>query len=98
MSEKNYCVYIIYSPKLNRNYVGTSDAFERRLQEHNAGLYGDAFTAKGIPWQEKLVISELTSRQAYAMETHIKSMKSTKYIENLLKYPELVDKLRKRFE
>jgi hypothetical protein len=46
----NYSVYILFSQKLNRFYVGTTDDVERRLQEHNEGTYKDAFTSKGIPW------------------------------------------------
>ncbi len=97
MSEIDFCVYVIYSVKLNRNYIGSTDDFEERFYKHNAGLYDAAFSVKGIPWEEKLVISGLTSPQAYAMERRFKKMKSRKYIENLLKYPELIDALKKRF-
>ncbi|MBK7387828.1 MAG: GIY-YIG nuclease family protein [Bacteroidetes bacterium] len=30
-----FCVYIIFSRKLNRYYVGTTDDFVKRLAEHN---------------------------------------------------------------
>ncbi|WP_082886302.1 GIY-YIG nuclease family protein [Flavisolibacter tropicus] len=43
-----YLVYILYSEKLNRFYVGTTDDAERRLLEHNTAHYQDAYTVKGI--------------------------------------------------
>ena len=97
MGELKFCTYIIFSEKLNRYYIGSTDNFERRLDEHNAGVYDSAFTVRGIPWEEKLVIRDLKSAQAFALEKHFKSMKSRKYLENLFKYPELVESVRKRF-
>jgi len=44
-----------------------------------------------------LVISDLTSEQAYKIERHIKKMKSKKFIENLVQFPEIIDKLKKKY-
>jgi putative endonuclease len=90
----NYSVYILFSQKLNRFYVGTTDDVERRLQEHNEGTYKDAFTSKGIPWVIFLTIDQLNSGQAYQIERKIKSQKSSRYIQNLRKYPEMIEKLK----
>jgi putative endonuclease len=49
-----YFIYIIYSKKLDRYYVGTTDDIEKRLGEHNSGFYSDAFTVKGAPWELSL--------------------------------------------
>jgi putative endonuclease len=46
----NYAVYILFSEKLNRFYVGTTDNLDRHISEHNTGKYDDAFTKNGIPW------------------------------------------------
>jgi putative endonuclease len=67
------------------------------LSEHNTGVYGKAYTQKGIPWRLYLRIEGLESRQAYKMESYIKSMKSRKYIENLSLYAVLRERLRDRF-
>jgi putative endonuclease len=96
-SAMNFAVYILYSQKLNRFYVGTSDDPNRRVFEHNSGKYDDAFTKNGIPWSLFLVISDLTSEQAYKLERHIKKMKSKKFIENLVQFPEIIDKLKKKY-
>ena len=67
-----FCVYIIYSSKLNRFYIGTTDNFEIRLMQHNSAAYPDSFTCNGIPWTQYLLIENLASNQAYAIELHIK--------------------------
>jgi putative endonuclease len=36
-----FVVYIIYSKKLNRYYIGTTDDFERRYAEHNSHHFSD---------------------------------------------------------
>ncbi len=74
-----FSVYILYSKKLKRYYVGTTDNIQERLVEHNSIKYENAFTSRGIPWELKLVLESLSSEQAYAIEKHIKSMKSKNY-------------------
>ncbi|MFN4082601.1 MAG: GIY-YIG nuclease family protein [Bacteroidia bacterium] len=92
-----YSVYIIYSEKLKRYYIGTTDNFEERLKEHNNSTYSNAYTSKGIPWERILVIENLSSFQAYGIEKHIKRMKSSVYIKNLIKYPEMIERLKQQY-
>ena len=92
-----FCVYIIYSEKLDRYYIGTSDSFEKRFNEHNNAAYLHSFTSKGVPWTKYLVIDGLSSKQAFAIEQHIKKMKSRKYMENLKLYPEMIINLKEKF-
>lgn len=94
---KRFVVYILYSKKPDRFYIGTTDDFQRRLSEHNSENKPDAFTLRGRPWKDFLVINNLFSKQAYDIEKHIKQMKSRKYIENLLKYPEIMEKLKHKY-
>ncbi|MCU0441122.1 MAG: GIY-YIG nuclease family protein [Bacteroidia bacterium] len=84
-----FCVYILYSAKINKFCIGSTDDVEQRLLEHNSIVNKDSFTARGSPWELYLVISNLHSTQAYTIEKHIKQMKSKVFIENLKKYPEL---------
>ena len=92
-----YCVYIIYSSSLNKFYIGYSSNFEERALYHNSKTKNKIWSRRGIPWQEWLVIDGLSLRQARGIESHIKRMKSRKYIENLLKYPGLVNKLKMKY-
>ncbi len=52
-----YFVYILFSEKLNRFYIGTTDDPHRRLNEHNSIRYPNTYTSKGIPWSLFLVIA-----------------------------------------
>ena len=98
MEHSKFCVYIIFSEYLNRFYIGTTDDFAIRLTEHNTLKHENSFTSRGIPWNEFLVIDNLESDQAYEIEKHIKQMKSKKYIADLKQYPEMVNKLKVRFQ
>ena len=93
----HFIVYIIFSERLNRFYIGTTDDFSKRLEEHNFGHFKDSFSKKGIPWTRFLLIENLESTQAYQIEMHIKSMKSAVYIRNLKSYPEMVTALTTKF-
>ncbi|MCU0421092.1 MAG: GIY-YIG nuclease family protein [Cyclobacteriaceae bacterium] len=92
----DYQVYILYSPKLDTFYVGVTSNLVNRLNQHNTAHFTGAFTSKGIPWELFFAIDGLARNQAYAIEKHIKKMKSTKYIVNLKRYPEIVQRLKER--
>ena len=79
-----FFVYILFSEKLNRYYIGTTDDVERRLLEHNTFVYANSFTSKGVPWQLRFSYSCSSSHQAYSLELFIKKMKSRKFIERLV--------------
>ena len=67
------CLYVLFSEKLNKYYVGASTDLDRRLYEHNIGH--SKFTRLGIPW--KLVYTEyfISLRDAKKRESYIKKMK-----------------------
>ena len=75
-------VYILYSEKIDRYYVGITDNLEWRLERHNAGW--GKYTKRGIPW--KIVYTEEyeTKSDALKREKKIKNKKSRKYIEFLI--------------
>ena len=88
--------YIIYSPKLDKYYTGSCANFDLRLKAHNSKKYTASYTAKSNDWKRFLVIQTDTNKQAIRLERKIKQMKSRVFIENLKKYPELVDKIKKQ--
>ncbi len=77
-----YYVYIIYSTRLNRYYVGHSINLEDRLSQHNTGM--SKFTSKASDWQLKYFESFATRDEAFTREREIKGKKSRKYIEWLI--------------
>jgi len=74
-------MYILFSEKLNKYYVGACTDLQRRFYEHNIGH--SRFTSTGIPW--KIVYTEVFDDLLLAKkrENKIKKMKSRKYIESL---------------
>ena len=77
-----YCVYIIYSSRLDRYYVGYTMDIIKRLEEHNGGI--STFTAKAKDWIVKWKKAFETREQAMFEEKRIKNKKSRKYIEWLI--------------
>ena len=89
-------IYILYSSSLDKYYTGfTQDSVKERILRHNQGSYGKhRFTSTSNDWTlYHIVICECV-KQALKIEKHIKRMKSRKYIENIKKYPEIIDKLK----
>lgn len=76
-------VYILFSLKLNKYYVGSTTDLQRRLVEHNRGK--EKFTKTGVPWL--LVYSEAFEQitAARKRELEIKKKKSRKYIESIIR-------------
>lgn len=85
-----YYVYILFSSKLNRYYIGTTDNPTRRVEEHNARYYENSFTTKGIPWVLVMSYPCQSSEKAYKLEIFIKRMKSRKFIENIISYESIL--------
>ena len=91
-----YTVYILHSEKLNRYYTGYTTNLDVRMALHNNPAAGK-FTAKADDWELVFEISCKDQTQALAIEKHIKLMKSKVYIENLIKYPEITEKLKNKY-
>ena len=95
----HFMCYIIYSKSINCYYVGYTSDVEERLKLHNTGYFGGrSFTRKTSDWELFLIIRCETITQAMFIESKIKKMKSRKYIENLKKYPEIVEKILEEFQ
>jgi putative endonuclease len=75
-------VYIIYSLKLNKYYVGACSNLDRRLYEHNIGH--SKFTSTGIPWELKYTEQFDSLPDAKRREREIKNRKSRIYVEQLI--------------
>ncbi len=77
-----FTLYILYSEKLDRFYVGYTNDLDRRMSEHNRPK--KKFTDKGIPW--KVVYTETYSsrKEARSREMFIKRMKSRNFITELI--------------
>jgi putative endonuclease len=90
-------VYILYSTKLDNFYIGSCLEFEDRLLKHNKNIFKNSFTSRADDWKTFLTIDNLQFKQARNIEKHIKRMKSSSYIKNLVKYSEIIQKLKVKY-
>jgi len=87
-------VYILYSQTLNRFYTGSCKDLSYRVDQHLNKEFTESFTAVADDWELYFSIDNLEYKQARLIEEHIKRMKSKIYIQNLKKYPEIIEKLK----
>ena len=87
-----FSVYILHSVKLNKFYIGFTSNFDLRLHFH-FNSENRKFTHNANDWTLFLKIDCENKNQALHIEKHIKKMKSKIYIQNLIKYPQIIQKL-----
>jgi putative endonuclease len=77
-----YFVYILYSKKVDKYYVGETENIQDRIKSHLVGI--SKYTAIANDWV--MVHSEeyATRLEALRREKEIKRMKSRKYIVSIL--------------
>jgi putative endonuclease len=86
-------LYIIYSKKLNRYYIGESENVVKRLKQHNSHYYKNAFTTAASDWEIKLTYPCETKLIAKKLERHIKKKKSKKHIEWIISTQGAMEKM-----
>ena len=66
-----YTVYVLWSDKLQKRYVGSTTEIAKRLSEHNRGC--NKFTKGGLPWV--LIHHEefMTKHEALQREKYLKT-------------------------
>ena len=77
-----YTVYILYSKKSSRYYVGQTSDIKDRLERHNQGR--SKSTKFGIPWSIVLQREFSTRSEALILEKQIKNRGAKRYIEDQL--------------
>lgn len=92
----HYC-YVVYSAAIDRHYVGETECVYQRLLLHNTHRFSGSFTMRASDWKVVLELECRDREHARAVERHIKKMKSRKYLDNLIRYEELRQKLLGRF-
>nr|WP_294774038.1 GIY-YIG nuclease family protein [uncultured Flavobacterium sp.] len=83
-------LYIIYSSKVNKFYVGETDDMELRLLKHNNHSYEGSFTKIAEDWQVVLLFECRSRNQSLLLEKFIKSMKSKIFIQKIIENPEIL--------
>ncbi|MFN7424260.1 MAG: GIY-YIG nuclease family protein [Chitinophagales bacterium] len=67
-----YYVYILYSEKHDKYYIGQTNDVKARLERHNNGL--ENFTSKYIPWILVGFITKQTRAEAVVLEKKLKNL------------------------
>ena len=80
-----FYIYILYSQKADKFYIGYSPDVVKRLREHNNPLSNSKFTAKYLPWILVCYFPVSDSRgDALKVERFIKKQKSKQFIQKLI--------------
>jgi putative endonuclease len=77
-----YKLYILYSHKIDKYYIGYSYDVDQRLRKHNNASKG--FTKTGRPWILAYTEEHETKQEAAARERQIKNRKNRSLLEDLL--------------
>ena len=79
----NHHLYILYSSRINKYYIGYTTNPSRRLEEHNSSKNKN-WTRRGQPWELKFSKPYETERAAKKAEVKLKKLKNRKVIEQIL--------------
>jgi putative endonuclease len=75
-------VYILYSDKSSRYYVGQTADIIKRLERHNLGKV--ASTRSAVPWKLVLQLNVDTRSEALILERKIKKRGAKRFIDDHL--------------
>lgn len=78
-----YIVYILQSDKDRSYYIGSTEDIKKRLLEHNKGY--SKYTKNKRPWRLAYGEEYATLSESRKREYYLKSLKSKKAIEKLIK-------------
>jgi putative endonuclease len=76
-----YKVYILYSKKINRYYVGSTSDLQDRINRHNQGR--STYTKKGMPWELIKCFDYLNRSEAVRLENKIKKRGISRYLQDI---------------
>ncbi|TVZ26792.1 putative endonuclease [Gillisia sp. Hel_I_86] len=88
-------LYIIYSEKLKKYYVGETSDIDQRLQQHNSHYFKNNYTKGAEDWVVKLKFRTSSKDEAILLERYIKRMKSRKFTEKLIALPAILEDILK---
>jgi len=81
-----YYVYILYSVKFDKYYIGSTEDPDKRLSEHNTSPH-NTYTSKYRPWTLAAVFPLSETRDiAVRYERKLKSLKSRNIILDLVNH------------
>ncbi len=79
-----FYVYILYSPRADRYYIGQTQDFNERLKRHNSRY--ESTTSPYVPWELACLIEKPTRSAAVILEKKLKNLNKQRVKEFILKY------------
>jgi putative endonuclease len=80
-----FYIYVIYSLRSDKYYIGMTSDVLRRLSEHNDPARLNKYTSKHIPWELKLFFEVSDKRgEALIVERFLKNQRSRPFLEKLI--------------
>ena len=77
-----YYIYVLWSSKFRKRYIGSTDNIEKRLGEHNRGH--NKFTKSGMPWIKVYQEEFSTKTEALKREKFLKSGQGRTWLDKQL--------------
>ncbi len=86
-----FVVYILYSERFDKYYIGQTSSMEMRLERHNEFELTNSFTSKYRPWKIMAWVETGDYRSsAMKVESRLKALKSKKMIARFAQQPDLL--------
>ena len=79
-----YGVYILFSEKFDRYYIGQTKDIDLRIVRHNSGLV--VSTKSYMPWEIKLALPKETRSESMSLEKKLKNLNRMRLLEFIEKY------------
>ncbi len=78
-----YWVYILYSEKIDKYYIGSTSNLQNRVEFHNSAK-NKIWSKRGQPWEIVFEHVFESKKDALKAEKFIKKQKSRKFIQKLV--------------
>ncbi|MCK5331977.1 MAG: GIY-YIG nuclease family protein [Candidatus Marinimicrobia bacterium] len=75
-----FCVYVLYSVKIDRLYIGQTQDLKKRLREHREGV--SFYTKRASDWRLIHIEEFQTRSEAMRREKQLKTYKGREYLRN----------------
>ena len=92
-----HTLHILYSKRLDKFYVGETEDFNVRLEQHNTGYFKNALTSNASDWEEYLTAFCQDRSYARRVEMFIKRQKNRVFVESLRGDSQKLGSIIKRF-
>jgi putative endonuclease len=92
-----FCCNILYSPSLDKYYIGETENIEERLNYHNSGFFKSSYTHKVNDWIIFINIPSRNRIHTRKIEKFLKHMKNRSFIMKLKENPKIIEDIVKRF-